>query len=156
MRTLQTQQSIFDLPMGIRAAVCVTTNGIVKRNGHAVMGAGIAKEANQRFSCSKTLGCLLLKYGNHVYDLGEAHGDCGTFRLISFPTKNHWKDDSSIDLIRQSAVELTDLCNRIDIQTCYLTPPGCGCGHLDWDTQVKPVLDELLDDRFIIVFRRYI
>lgn len=153
MRTLHTNQSIFDLPMGPHAAACVTTNGIVKRNGYAVMGAGIAKEADQRFACSGKLGRLLTKSGNHVYDLCEAQGNGGSFRLISFPTKHHWKDNSDMTLIRQSAEELSALCDQMGIQTCYLTPPGCGCGRLNWTTQVEPVLSSLLDDRFIIVFR---
>lgn len=163
MRTVHTTQNIFDLYMGPQtifdlaegshAAVCITTNGIVKQNGHAVMGAGIAKEANQRFSCSKKLGELLTKYGNHVYDLGEMQGMGGTFHLISFPTKHHWKDKSDITLIRQSATELSALCDKLNIQTCYLTPPGCGCGRLNWDYDVEPVLKSLLDDCFTIVFR---
>ena len=30
-------------------AICITTNGSIKRNGHAVMGKDIALEANRRF-----------------------------------------------------------------------------------------------------------
>lgn len=41
MRILNTNRNIFDLPAN-NSAVCVTTNGIIKQNGYAVMGKGIA------------------------------------------------------------------------------------------------------------------
>lgn len=56
MQVLSTDQNIFDLPDAPHTAVCVTTNGIVKRNGQAVMGKGIAKEADMRFHVSDLLG----------------------------------------------------------------------------------------------------
>lgn len=50
MHILYDAGDIFALPKHHMEAVCITTNGIVKKNGCAVMGAGIAKEANMRFS----------------------------------------------------------------------------------------------------------
>lgn len=52
-------------------AVCVTTNGIVKANGEAVMGAGIAKEAN-RYNLARELGTRLRAGGNHCYMIGRS------------------------------------------------------------------------------------
>ena len=62
---------IFELPKNRNEAVCITTNGIVKKNGCAVMGAGIAKQANMSFNgLARDLGALLSQYGNRVYDMG--------------------------------------------------------------------------------------
>ena len=152
MQILYTHTNIFDIPITNNGseAVCITTNGMIKKNGMAVMGAGIAKEANERYNLAGTLAEYLRQYGNHAYILGKSNNG---FYLISFPTKNHWKDNSNINLIKQSAYELITLCNYHNIKRCYLTPPGCSNGHLNWEYQVKPVLENILDDRFIIVIR---
>lgn len=153
MQVLSTDQNIFDLPDAPHTAVCVTTNGIVKRNGQAVMGKGIAKEADMRFHVSDLLGKKLSVCGNHVYDLGLVQNGRQTYRLVSFPTKNDWRDNSTIKRITQSAYELIAYCIEHEIETCYLPPAGCGCGGLDWDNVVSPILSQIFDDRFITVIR---
>ena len=49
MLELKGKYDIFILTQGNTEGVCVTTNGIVKQDGKAVMGAGIAKQANAFF-----------------------------------------------------------------------------------------------------------
>lgn len=153
MREIITNDNIFGLPKNTNDAVCVTTNGMVKNNGYAVMGAGIAKQANQLFNCSYKLGSLLSKHGNHVFNLGLVRAYGITYRLFTFPTKHDWRNNSDLKLITQSAHELVHFCNCFNIQTCYLPPVGCGLGNLDWETQVKPILSPILDDRFIVILR---
>ena len=150
MRVIHTTNNIFDMPTSENEAVCITTNGIIKRDGTAVMGAGIAKEADNRFHLSKELAQHLRTIGNvpHLFTATGIHNS----KLISFPTKQHWKDDSSLALIEQSAQYLINLVDTHNIQQCYLTPPGCGCGHLSWET-VKPILEKYFDNRFSIVVR---
>lgn len=153
MQILYTHTNIFDLPITNNGTegVCVTTNGMIKKNGSAVMGAGIAKEANERYNLSFILADYLRQYGNHVYMLKQSETG---FWLISFPTKNDWRDNSDMKLIEQSAIELSVLCTKNGIRRCYLTPPGCANGHLNFEKQVYPVIDQILDDRFIIVMRK--
>lgn len=144
---------IFDLPQN-EEAICVTTNGIVKANGQAVMGAGIAKEANQLFHLSDRLGKYLKQYGNRAFNLGSWKRPNGNvFTVFSFPTKHDWKDDSDITLICKSAEQLIQMCDKFGITKCYLPPVGCGCGNLNYQTTVKPWLEQILDDRFVVVFR---
>ena len=72
--------------------------------------------------------------------------------LITFPTKHHYKDDSDPELIRQSAVQLKQVADKFDLTKIYLPAVGCGLGRLDYEQQVKPVLQEILDDdRFVVV-----
>ena len=50
--------------------LCITTNGIVKKDGRLVMGAGIAKEARDRcvdINLDLYLGSLVTEHGNHVF-----------------------------------------------------------------------------------------
>lgn len=154
MRILRTNQNIFDIADQPNTGVCVTTNGVRKRDGSAVMGAGQALEANQRYACSGKLGQNLAQFGNSVCDLGIVQTCSGyPYRLIAFPTKHHWKDKSDMDLIIQSTHQLLNLTNKLHLSQVYLPPVGCGLGCLNWDKQVAPVLESLLDDRFYVLFR---
>lgn len=46
---IHTAANIFQLPLNPTEAACVTTNGIVKPDGNAVMRKGIAKEVNDLY-----------------------------------------------------------------------------------------------------------
>ena len=88
MLELKGNYNIFSLPQQ-GEAVCVTTNGIVKQNGCAVMGKGIALEADNLFHVSGKLGQYLQTYGNRPFNLGVAILNGIPFYLFSFPTKHH-------------------------------------------------------------------
>lgn len=155
MNILYTTSNIFDIPLNTAEAVCVTTNGMIKKNGQAVMGAGIAKEANTRFHLADKLADYITRYGNRPFFMGLYKNDTNgnNFNIITFPTKHDWRNDSDLELIRKSAENLVRICDNRDIKRCYLTPVGCANGHLDWESQVKPVIAPILDNRFTIVFR---
>ncbi len=141
---IETRGNIFDEKAD---AVCVTTNGVVCSTG-AVMGKGIAKEADDRYHLKAALGKQLQLYGNHVFDMGVYDGK----HVVTFPTKNHWHYGSEIHLIEQSCRELVTLTNNNDWKEVLLTPVGCGCGGLDFEKDVKPVISSILDERFVICF----
>lgn len=144
--------NIFEAASGDTEAICITTNGVCKVNGDAVMGKGIAKTADEIFHLSKTLGYLLRTQGSRVYHMGKySVKGCEPYNVFTFPTKHHWHDNSDIELIKQSAKELVVLCDIYEITKCYLPPVGCGCGGLLYDLDVRPIISELLDDRFIVI-----
>jgi hypothetical protein len=145
-------QDIFQIASGLNEAICVTTNGIRKKDGKAVMGKGIAKTADDYFNISPKLGEYLEKYGNRAFDMGlfaafkqEPH------HVLTFPTKHDWRNDSDIELIKTSAEQIMRICDARNITKCYLPPVGCANGHLDYEKTVKPVLSKILDDRFILI-----
>ncbi len=115
----------------------VTTNGFVKRNGCAVMGAGIAKTVRDTIhGIDAELGLRLSQAGNTpIFFRG--------FRFFTFPVKHNWWEQADIDLIRESAkiIEKNHPGPRIDFPR-----PGCGNGRLDWN-DVKPVLEEVFVSR---------
>jgi hypothetical protein len=133
------------------AALCVTTNGIVKRNGEAVMGRGMALQAKQHLGnyIATVLGSQMQKHGNHVHELINDNNTPLT-AVLSFPTKNDWKDRSSISLIAQSAMELMNWLNNHQGTTAMVTRPGCENGNLKWEN-VKETLSAILDDRVTVV-----
>jgi hypothetical protein len=123
--------------------VAITTNGCRTHTGEAVMGRGVALQAKQRFpALPAVLGTRLQAAGNRVYVFPEWH-------VITFPTKHDWKDQSDLHLIRVSAAELASA--MASFQVVYLPRPGCANGGLLWKN-VKPVIEPLLDDRFVVVY----
>ena len=126
--------------------ICITTNGVIRKDSTLVMGAGIALQAKQRFpEVPGILADLVSTHGNHAFYLTVQN-------LFSFPTKHDWKDKSSINLITQSCHELVNITNQMSFTRVYLQKPGCANGQLSWD-QVNPLISEILDDRFVVVIR---
>lgn len=127
----------------------ITTNGTIKKNKELVMGKGIALEAATKFpEVPKLLGVMVHKWGNIPYILRD-------YKMISFPTKHHWRNFSDIDLIIKSA-ELTmkiftDIHVNQSVKRLYMPRPGCGNGGLPWNL-VKPILESIFTtDRIIII-----
>jgi hypothetical protein len=129
-------------------ALVITTNGFVARDGHAVMGRGIAYEATQRDpTVSFVLGEKIRTGGNHVHII-HPQRQSSDFDWVSMPVKHHWRDMADPNLIVRSALELAALAPRWN--RIWMPRPGCGNGHLDW-ADVKPLIEPILDDRFIAV-----
>lgn len=129
--------------------VIVPTNGWVNRgNGMLAMGRGIAIQARKLFkNLEFVLGEKVTKYGNHCFYLERQN-------LISFPTKNDWKDPSEISLIEQSCKELKIFMQKFSSLKIAMPKVGCGNGKLQW-SQVAPIIEnyfgEYSHDRFLIV-----
>ena len=129
--------------------ICVTTNGIVSRDGTLVMGAGFAKQVRNRYhGIDRALGEGVKLLGNIPLMFNTAQGESN---IISLPTKNHWKDKSSLELIVRSVSHIAKTMRPTD--TIALTRPGCALGGLDWESTVKPAIEPLLDDRFTVYYR---
>lgn len=127
----------------IRADVyCVTTNGEIRSDGKAVMGAGVAKYVRDKFKgIDYILGQQLKTNGNIISTIwGDPH-------IVSFPTKHKWRDKSCPVLIEENLKYLSLFKGVI-----VLPRPGCSNGGLDWETCIKPLCEKyLVEDRFIIV-----
>lgn len=132
-------------------AVCITTNGTVKKNGEAVMGRGCALEAAQRFPVLPgLLGQHLQLTGNHVYVVHVVEDLGVEYDLVTFPVKHHWRERASLDLILRSANELVLLASLEEWEDVLLPRPGCGNGGLSWHI-VGSALARALDDRFVVI-----
>jgi hypothetical protein len=133
--------------------VCITTNGVIDSNGLAIMGRGCAGEAAQRYPQVRKLYAERLKlYGHRVQPILDIKTGCS---LLSFPTKQDWRNPSSLDLIQISAQQLMDYLYYYMAQydrpcTALLPRPGCSNGQLSW-SDVKPVIEPVLDDCVTII-----
>lgn len=128
-------------------AICFTSNGVVKKDGSLVMGAGVAKAFKNTIpGLAQKAGSLVQEYGNYCQYIMDWNGTA----ILNYPTKHHWKDSSDIQLIKESANHLCHLTNDYGWGTVFVPAPGCGLGGLSFDKDVEPVLRNILDDRFII------
>lgn len=124
--------------------ICVPTNGIIQLNGCLVMGAGVALQALDKFNdIDKILGKWVRKHGN-IPCVDTINS------LISFPTKNDYRDKSDLKLICRSAVQIQWAASYLGIHNVYLPLVGCGLGGLE-PSVVAAQLQRLLDDRFTMV-----
>lgn len=129
--------------------IVIPTNGITKKNGDAVMGAGLAKQAALKFALlPQLLGDRLNKIGNYVYYFMD-------YRVVTFPTKHHWKDPSDIELIIKGACQLgkdADLFQLQEREVHYFLPKiGCGLGGLEWHNVANAICPYLNRPEFTIV-----
>lgn len=122
--------------------ILITTNGFVKNNGEGVMGAGVAKQAAERFpELPRLLGESLRRRGNVVSRLTE--------QILSFPVKHEWFRDADLKLIRRSVAELSRRAGEYPDRKYVVPRPGCGNGNLTW-TKVRPLMESLPDNVFVI------
>jgi hypothetical protein len=131
----------FDKPRFWR---CITTNGVVRKDGKAVMGRGCARDAAERFSdLPFQLGYRLSKYGNQLEPFPS-------YRIVTFPVKYDWREKANLSLIELSARQLKEVA-ILNPDIIYILPkPGCGNGQLEWEN-VKKVIEPILPDNVWII-----
>lgn len=138
---LETVGDIWDY--GATGIIVITTNGSLTRDGRAIFGRGVAKQAALRFpALAEQLGILLAEQGNHVFDLG-----CG---IVSFPVEDTPWSLPDLRIITRSAQELRLMADRLGWQRIIVPRPGCGGGGLAWK-DVKPLLEPCFDQRFLVI-----
>lgn len=132
--------NLWDVPAHIRL---VTTNGVVTKDGHLVMGRGTALQATQRFpGIQYEAGEAVRANGNIVQLLRPDFG--------LFPVKEHWRDKASLSLIRRSVEQLCLLAGTRHLLTFALPFPGIGNGGLA-KADVVPLLTPLPDNVLLVI-----
>lgn len=116
--------------------VVVPTNTTLRKDGKAVMGAGLAKEAAERHPALP--GLLAAAWSEEGYTDG-VH-DFPEIGIVCFPTKRDWREPSDLGLIKSGCKQLAQLATLANEATFYVPLLGCGLGRLDWATQVRPIL----------------
>lgn len=147
-------------------AICITTNGMWLDNGRAAMGGGCAGVCAKRWpETAIRLGTCLKNFLTNVpFVIGALDADgkyiepklpmirAKKFKVLifSFPTIDNLMDGAKMRLIENSAKELKVLVDRFDLKGIMVPRPGVGIGGLNW-SDVKPILEPYMDDRFTIV-----
>ncbi|QKF58953.1 macro domain-containing protein [Aliarcobacter lanthieri] len=64
--------------------------------------------------------------------------------ILNFPTKKHWKSPSKLEYIEEGLKKLVTQANELQLNDIAMPKLGCGNGGLDWETQVKPLVEKYL------------
>lgn len=109
-----------------------------------VMGAGIAKEFNEKYPAYSEDYRIACSSG--AMKLGHLH----RYRLfndgrwiVSFPTKRHWRESSRIEWIDSGLRELLYMAEEKGFVSIAVPALGCGNGGLDW-RDVQPLIEKHL------------
>lgn len=122
----------------------ITTNSFIKQNGALVMGAGIAKQARDKFpGIDLALGSRIQHLGTYGLLLSENWPER---KLGAFQVKLHFKDSASLQLIEYSCKILTNFIvyNGLEHDKIHLNFPGIGNGKLEIE-DVFPIVEKLPD-----------
>ncbi|BCJ87805.1 macro domain-containing protein [Effusibacillus dendaii] len=120
-------------------------------NTVGVMGKGIAKDFKtiypemfkqyQLFCENKqfNIGQLWLYRTKHKW-------------ILNFPTKKDWKHPSKIEYIEAGLQKFVNTYADVGITSIAFPMLGCGNGGLNWDTEVRPLMEKYLKNLPIDVY----
>ena len=64
--------------------------------------------------------------------------------ILNFPTKKHWRNPSREEYIEAGLKKLRDRCAEMGITSIAFPELGCGNGELDFEKQVRPLMERHL------------
>lgn len=117
--------------------------------GHGVncvgsMGAGIAVRFRHEYPL------LYKEYRRECYANNITPGCCWAWFdsvnnkwIYNLAVKNHYKPPSKLSWIKSSFKKMLEHMISNEVSSCAIPLIGCGLGRLDWDTEVKPSLEEI-------------
>jgi O-acetyl-ADP-ribose deacetylase (regulator of RNase III) len=134
--------SLFQSP----ARVLVNTVNVV-----GVMGKGIAKDFKYFFP--EMFREYQLRCENKTIDIGKLYLYRGQHKwVLNFPTKKHWRQPSKPEYVEAGLKAFVVGYARNGITSIAFPRLGCGNGELDWEEQVRPLMEKHLGRLPIDVF----
>lgn len=117
---------------------------VIPVNRVGVMGKGLALEAKKKYPKTfKEYRGLCLQ---HEFGCLSLHREWDNRNVLCLATKEHWREDSNIELIRKSLLRLMNHRQLSIIRSIAIPKIGCGLGNLNWDEIVYPLIKEILKD----------
>ncbi len=112
-------------------------------NTVGVMGKGIASDFKRIYPEMFRQYQILCE--RQAFDVGQLW----LFRtenkwILNFPTKKHWRKPSHPDYIEAGLEKFVSSYHMFGITSISFPMLGCGNGELDWETQVRPTMEQYL------------
>ncbi len=120
-------------------------------NTVGVMGKGIAKDFRRRYPHMFKEYRALCKQGR--FDVGQLLLYKTPHKwILNFPTKRHWRNKSKIEYIEAGLKKFVSIYEAEGIESIAFPMLGCGNGQLDWESEIKPLMEEYLADLPIKIY----
>lgn len=120
-------------------------------NTQGVMGKGIAKEFKRLFPE------MFIQYQSFCEQKKLQVGNLWLYKttnkwVLNFPTKKSWRNPSKLEYIEAGLKKFVDQYSEKGIQSIAFPPLGCGNGELDWEKDVRPLMEKYLSNLPIDVY----
>lgn len=120
-------------------------------NTVGVMGKGLAKEFKRLYPD------MFLQYQKYCENKQFTIGKLQIYKtankwILNFPTKEDWRNSSKLEYIDKGLKKFVDEYERLGIKSISFPMLGCGNGGLDWENEVKPLMQRYLKNLPIDVF----
>jgi O-acetyl-ADP-ribose deacetylase (regulator of RNase III) len=113
-----------------------------------VMGKGLALEFRKKFPAMFQRYKYYCETGHiqpgKLYLWKPSEGD-GQW-VLNFPTKLHWRDPSKLEWVAAGLDKFLATYEDRGVTSVAWPQLGCRNGGLDWDTQVRPLMEEKLSN----------
>ncbi len=138
-----------------RGLLLAPGNGVVRRDGHLVMGAGAAKALAQAYPhLPRVFGRMVrgraYMGGWYLYGLLTLEVAPG-LQAGLFQTKGDWRNPADLGIIRYSATVLAEHLKR-NPREVHMAFPGVGLGGLE-EEEVLGVLEPLLGGFQVFLYK---
>lgn len=113
-------------------------------NTVGVMGKGIAADFKKYYPD------MFVEYKRRCLNNELMIGDLFLYKtsnkwILNFPTKKHWRSPSKVEYIEIGLKKLVEKASRLQITDIAMPKLGCGNGGLDWENEVKPIVEKYLE-----------
>jgi len=120
-------------------------------NTVGVMGKGLAKEFKRLYPS------MFDSYQRYCESGDLTVGKLQLFRtsnrwILNFPTKKNWREASTVEYIELGLQKFVESYQVQGIKSVSFPMLGCGNGGLDWEREVKPLMEKYLKKLPIEVF----
>lgn len=112
-------------------------------NVMGVMGKGLALEFKKRYPAMFEEYRTLCENGQFKI------GDLWLYKasdkwVLNFPTKQHWREPSTVEIIQAGLKKFIVTYEEDGITSIAFPKLGSGLGGLDWEKQVRPIMEQYL------------
>jgi O-acetyl-ADP-ribose deacetylase (regulator of RNase III) len=120
-------------------------------NTKGVMGKGIAKVF--RDACPEMFAAYKNLCDRRSFDIGDLLLYPTPHKaILNFPTKTDWRSPSRIEYIEVGLRTFADCYASYGLTSVAFPQLGCGNGGLDWERQVRPLMESMLSSLPIEIY----
>lgn len=113
-------------------------------NTVGVMGKGIAADFKKYYP--EMFQQYKVLCDNGTFDIGNLFlYKTSNKWVLNFPTKKHWRGKSTLEYIETGLKKLVMDSSKLQITDIAMPKLGCGNGGLEWENEVKPLIEKYLE-----------